>query len=538
MWFLNVRRQTAGNRSAAFPAGQVWSVYTDWRDAWYAAPHHLKVQKVEALPDGRVRTWAAADIAGQPWWFADVYSLEHGMVRIDRSFAHAGPGTQSKITLESRIRLPLGTDQRMLMPGVLYNNNPGSTLIGTKISTNPGGLGLYEEHRLPIPMVNVESAVENNRIYGTLVARPSKILQGHKGGDHWWSIGLEYGKGQVDLLSVSGPLATNGKKSQIYGHRHGFDPYDEAYLDIQGPAVFEKTLYVDVGAGIKTGYAFRETLWKAFEVFQPTETPHMPFAEAMTLVAEHAKTRFYHPPAWKSDHAAAVVRFGKVQIVDGDALVIVRPDGKKDIYRFHATGKKDPYSGAANGGKTIGIEIVEPDAWFTKTVDRVIAAINANADSPVTAESPKFLAPDKESWGMRVIAKTPGAEGCKIGLSDQGGKLEFTSNLAGPWGLMGSEPKTTHLVLAKAAPQADIRKQPAGYLQWPGGKNSSIRLVRRESGYRLRAAFLCRPHRGPSRPAAGGRRNPVLRPQRAGGCRRTLLWRLRFEWTAVGSRRF
>ena len=279
------RRADNWKPAARFPPGQAWNVYTDWRDSWYAEPHHVGVQKVQVLPGGRVRASAVAEVAGHPWCFANVYSLEHGMLRIDRTFSHTGPGSQAKVTLESRIRLPLGSEQRMLMPGVLYNNNPGSTLVGTKISTEPGGLGLYEEHRLPIPLVNVESTLHGkgdvpttSRVYGSLLAKPSRILQGHKGSDHWWSLGLEYGKGYVDLLSVSGPLATNGKMSQIYGHRHGFDPYDDAYLDVQGPVVFEKTLYLDLGSGIKTGYAFRETLWKAFKVFHRSRLPtcHLP----------------------------------------------------------------------------------------------------------------------------------------------------------------------------------------------------------------------------------------------------------------------
>jgi hypothetical protein len=271
-------------------------VYADWRDSWYTAPHHIKVQQVESIAGGRVRARASADIAGQQWEVADVYSVEQGMVRIDRSFAHPGSGSQSKITLESRLRLPLGTDQRMLMPGVLYNNNPATSITsGTKLSTSPGGLGLYEEHRLPVPMVNVESLVKGCRNYGSLVATPSKIPQGHKGDDHWWSMGLEYGQGYVDLLSVSGPVATNGMKSQVYGHLGGFDPYDDAYLDVQGPVVFKKTLYLDLGAGIKSGYAFRETLWKSYNVFRPVQTPHVPFAEAMSLITGHARTRYIKP---------------------------------------------------------------------------------------------------------------------------------------------------------------------------------------------------------------------------------------------------
>ena len=286
--------QQAGiwKQSATFPKGQVWMVYSDWRDSLYADPHPVRAQKVEALGDGRVKVSAVANIAGQKWAFTDIYSVKHGMVQVDRSFNHLDAGSQSKITLESRIRLPLGTDQRFLMPGVLYNNNPNATLTGTKIPTKPGGLGLYEEHRLPVPMVNIESLVDGRRTFGSIVTKPSKISQGHKGNDHWWSIGLEYGEGYVDLLSISGPVATNGKKSQVYGHRNGFNSYNDAYLDIQGPAIFEKTLYVDLGAGIKTGYSFRETLWKAFDIFRPTETPNVPFSEAMSLVAGYARSRF------------------------------------------------------------------------------------------------------------------------------------------------------------------------------------------------------------------------------------------------------
>jgi hypothetical protein len=33
------------------------------------------------------------------------------------------------------------------------------------------------------------------------------------------------------------------------------------------------------------------------------------------------------------------------------------------------------------------------------------------------------------------VAKTPGAEGCKIGVLEQGGKIAFTGDLSGPWGL-------------------------------------------------------------------------------------------------------
>ena len=279
--------------AASLPDGRTWTVYAAWSQGWYADPHHVVVQKIETFDDGRVKASAETHIAGQPWRFVDIYSIENGLIKIDRTFEHLGDDAQSEITLATRVRLVLGEDPRMLIPGSIYHGNPSSTLPGPRLSYEPGTVGLYEEHRLPIPMANIESTVDGRRLHGTLVTLPGKIDQGHKGDDHWWSLGLEYGEGFVDLLSVSGPVATNGKKSTIYGHRNGFDPYDEAYLDVAGPKRFEKTLYLDLGVGLKKGHSYRRAMWKAFDIFHPIDVPHIPFAEAMALKTQYAKGTFF-----------------------------------------------------------------------------------------------------------------------------------------------------------------------------------------------------------------------------------------------------
>ena len=278
---------------AGYPAGQVWTVYADWKDSWYAEPHCAGVQQVERVDDGTVRASATVSIAGHAWRLMDQYSLADGLIKIERTFEHLSDAPQTKITLVTRVRLASGEEPRVLIPGSIYSGNPSSTLPGPRLSYEPSSIGLYEEHRLPIPMVNVESTAGGHRLHGTLVTEPGKIDQGHKGDDHWWSLGVEFGDGYVDLLSVSGPVATNRKKSTIYGHRNGFDTYDDAYLDVAGPKQFKKTFYLDLGSDTKKGYSFRSALWKAFELFQPVEVPHVEFTDAMALKVQYAKGTFY-----------------------------------------------------------------------------------------------------------------------------------------------------------------------------------------------------------------------------------------------------
>lgn len=277
-----------------------WTVCSEWRNAWYDQPTHVRVASVAAGEGGAVASGSARIGAGQ-WLFQDRFTLESDFVRIARTFDYQGEGPSSKITLLTRVRLPVGPDVRMLIPGSIYNGNPGSTMPGPRLAPQPGQAGIYEEHRLPIPLANVESAAAGGggggRTHGSILAVPSRIAYGHKGDDQWWSLGLEFGDGFVDLVSLSGPVATNGQRSTIYGHRNGFDPYDEAYLDLPGPARYCKTLYLDLGAERPIGQSFRAMMWKAYDVLQPVQTPHVAFDQALGHKYQYAKTTFYRSPA-------------------------------------------------------------------------------------------------------------------------------------------------------------------------------------------------------------------------------------------------
>ena len=277
---------------AALPPEAAWAVYDKWDDPpnselahWFGGRHVFPVMQVRGAGENEVVATGRGEVDGQPWDFQDRYRFEHGAVRIDRRWHHAGSHEQRKITLTTALRVPAGSDPRVMLPGILYNGNPSAYAAKPvfKMPYVPGARALYEEHRFPVPFVNIESSVSDRRVYASLLTVPSRVPEGHKD-DQWWSLGLEWRwDGHVDLLSTSGAVATNGFPSMVYGHRNGFDPYDDAYIDVTGDTTIEKTYYVDCGLAPRVGYSFRQTVWKAFDVFRPTETPHLPLQQAARL---------------------------------------------------------------------------------------------------------------------------------------------------------------------------------------------------------------------------------------------------------------
>src|SRR5262245_55522798 len=276
---------------AAFPQGKVWALYNQWNAQawdrrWYSGEHGFRALQVRASSPAELECLGRGEVSGQPWEFSDLYSFENGAIKIVRRWHHASAQRQSPITLVTALRLPVGEDPRVLVPGVLYNDNPGAypTRQVPHLPQVPFARGLYEEHRLPVPFVNLESTVARQRTYASLLSAPSKVPHGHNGVDQWWSLGLQWRwEGEVDLLLVSGAVANNGMNSIVYGHLNGFDPYDDAYVDVAGDVTIEKTFYVDLGLAPRKGYAFRETLWKAYTKIEPRVGPFLSFAEAMNL---------------------------------------------------------------------------------------------------------------------------------------------------------------------------------------------------------------------------------------------------------------
>jgi len=288
---------------AAFPSGKVWVVYNEWGKniwdpQWFSGQHSFKISTLRTISDlGVLEATGQGFIDGAEWEFSDRYSFEAGAIKVVRSWHHLSTLSQAAITLATLVRVNLGGDTRWMLPGIIYNDNPGTypTRQVPHLPYVPFAKGVYEENRFPVPFVNMESTVASHRIYASIISVPSRVPEAHRSEDQWWSLGLQWLWGnKADLMLLSGAVTTNGMNSMVYGHLNGFDPYEGAYIDAKGNVTFQKTFYIDVGAAKRKGYSFRETLWKTFKIFDPYRTQSIPFDQAMDLKFQYAANTFYH----------------------------------------------------------------------------------------------------------------------------------------------------------------------------------------------------------------------------------------------------
>lgn len=250
------------------PSGHIWSVATGWADNWPTNWTHVGIDNIERIDLEHLKVTSAKNIDGHPWEFEDIYSFENGLIKIDRTWKHCSNSAQSPVTLGIVFRAPAGSDPRVIFPQFILNNNPNAIGNVPHFDYTDGSRGLYEEHRFPIPFVHIEST-NQRRYYTSLMTIPSRVTDGHNGGEHWWSLGGEYGNGWVDFISYnSGAVASNGQNSVVYEFPKKWISYPDAYIDVPaGTGRYSKTYFIDIGRVTKVGCGFTNTLWKADRVF-------------------------------------------------------------------------------------------------------------------------------------------------------------------------------------------------------------------------------------------------------------------------------
>ena len=61
--------------------------------------------------------------------------------------------------------------------------------------------------------------------------------------DQWWSLGVVAKTAATELTLLSGPCASNGRRSVIKAVQPGFVDYPDAFLNMPRGAVIEKTFF-------------------------------------------------------------------------------------------------------------------------------------------------------------------------------------------------------------------------------------------------------------------------------------------------------
>ncbi|HPC96265.1 MAG TPA: hypothetical protein PLU87_15065 [Sedimentisphaerales bacterium] len=282
-----------GRAMLTSPAEGLWSIATDWRDGWPADWVHAGPTEMERAGDWTILRGALRTASGT-WQLRDAYRVEGNIIKCVRRFMWQGPQTAKQTTLSVRFQCP-GRGAGVLLPGILYYGNPSGRRSGRVpvYEGRPGDLAFFEEHRFPMPYVSIEWPDQAGRCGAALHSVPSPVPFGHRP-DQWWSLGLAAHEDGTELALLSGPCASNGRKSVIKATQDGFIPYDDACLDVPSGAIIEKTFYLQVYDVDSEGSGFQHPTRTSLHLFAPFSTDGMPtFREIVRSKHRFAKTRWY-----------------------------------------------------------------------------------------------------------------------------------------------------------------------------------------------------------------------------------------------------
>ena len=265
-----------------FPEEGRWSVATDWFAGWPSDWHHVQVAssrvvgewKIEEgellLPSGLLKLRDASRIVDEAT----------GLMEVRRRWDWMGDEPLEKVTLSVRVSINGMQEGRPFLPGISYYDNPaGQSVDPTRIpviqAAEVNRRGFYEEHRYPMTFAAAEGEIDGRLSVAALHSIPSPVARGHQY-DQWWSLGIEYVEGEVELALYTGPVASNGKNAIIKGHQKKFHDYDEAWMTLLPESTVEKTFFVENAPVGQRGAGFQTPLWTSIKLVNPFNPDSFP----------------------------------------------------------------------------------------------------------------------------------------------------------------------------------------------------------------------------------------------------------------------
>ena len=220
-----------------------------------------------------------------------------------------------------------GGRQKVTIPHLIYNDNPSADASRTvpHIGTSEGLGIIAEEHRLPIPAVNLEWEDSGAGRYFTLLSVP----QVRTGDDtDYWALGALYGDGGKahTAVATSGPLMFNGMRDMVYGGQGVPLPYGAGYRTFLADEVMAKKFVIDFGY-TKPGRGFRHMVDLGYGVLAPEGMQAHPFGRLAEYKSMVADSRFL-----ETENAAGYRCFG-------DANSFGNISGRPEYFLYAWTGQ-------------------------------------------------------------------------------------------------------------------------------------------------------------------------------------------------------
>ena len=275
------------------PPEGLWSIATEWKDSWLAGWIHAGPTDIEHVGDWTILRGKLETPAGT-WLLSDSYRPEGNVIKCVRRFVWEGDAPAKFVTLSVRFQCR-GRGSKAVLPGILYHGNPSGARSGRVpvYSGEPGQEAIYEEHRFPMPYASLEWSAKGGVKGAALHSQPSPVPFGNRP-DQWWSLGLIAKEQGTELVLLSGPCASNGKRSVVKALQRSFVTYDNAYINVPPGAIIEKTFYLEAYKVPGKGSGFQQPTRTSLEIFRPYSVEGMPaFSRIIEDKYRFAKTRWH-----------------------------------------------------------------------------------------------------------------------------------------------------------------------------------------------------------------------------------------------------
>lgn len=221
-----------------------------------------------------------ADCLCQTWQQGTVeagltFAQEGKYLKMTLTFTNRGGGELAEFAGSLSLPFTGRGHNKVTIPHMIYNDNPSANpeKIVPHLGKEAGKGLIVEEHRLPIPAVNIEWEQENAAYYFTFFSMPEVLTGADK---DYWSLGVLKAEDGDVITSLTGPLMFNGKKDNVYGGRCTPLPCQLGYRDLQPGESVSKTYFLDWGK-TEVGKGFRSIVRMGYEILKPQTTPqHTP----------------------------------------------------------------------------------------------------------------------------------------------------------------------------------------------------------------------------------------------------------------------
>lgn len=251
------------------PAGEYWAIASAFDGHTPSAWSYGKIERYEILPNGFI-LYGQIPLNDGLCRCRDCCTFQHGMLKIRRRWHYTGSAV-GNITLSYRFR-QRGTDAKVLIPAVIYYGNPsGKKTPGVPFLNGvPGEKAFFEEHRLPMPFVSAENAIDHN--LGAIHTVPSPVPQAARN-DSWWSIGVEYRNDSLEIAGYSGFVSCNGKDGFVKSGQQTLSELPGNGMTLTDQMIVEKTFFLQTAAGTEKGSAFIPAVDAALKIWRINSLP-------------------------------------------------------------------------------------------------------------------------------------------------------------------------------------------------------------------------------------------------------------------------